>query len=453
MSGKIFFFILMLMLVFNGKTSSAQKLWTLDECIEYALKNNLEIESQSILTKAGKEHFEQAKRNKLPYIGAGSGYNINYGKSVDPNTNDLTYNSFASNSYYVNGAITLFDGFIKNNQVAYNRFMYLAGIEDEKTIKISIAFEVMNAFHNSLYYKGLLEIVKQQKELSELNLQKVQKQAEVGISAKTDILEIEARLADEELLVIRTQNNLKAAVLELKKAMNYPVSGEFELQELSGSELFSTTKYEHADTVYLLALEHLPAVKSKNQQLKAVEKSLAISKGELFPTLSLGGGYYTGYYETRTDDQGKPISFKNQFKNNASQSVGISLSIPIFNRWNFRSNIKLNNLALEREKVNLENFKNQLYYEIESYCQELSALSAEYNQAIKQTRSNQLAFEVARNKKEQGMINLIDFYTSKNLLSNAQGELLLTKLQYMLKRKTLDFYMGKPVFNIINPKN
>ncbi len=448
MSSKIFFFIIILILVLNGISSQAQKFWTLDECIEYALQNNLDIESQSILTDVDKEKFAQAKRDRLPNINAGTNYNINFGKSVDPNTNDVTYNSFASNSYSINAGISLFDGFIKNNRIAYNRFMYLAGIEKEKSVKISIAFDVLNAFHNSLYYKGFLEIVTQQKELSELNLQKVRKQVEVGLSAKTDILEIEARLADEELLVIRTQNNLKASVLDLKKAMNYPVSDELELQEILDTELLSATKNENADTVYTLALEHLPNVKAKYQQLKAVERALAISKGSLFPSLSLGGGYYSGYYETRTDELGNPITFKNQLKNNASQNIGLSLSIPIFNQWNSRSNIKLNNLALEQEKVNLENYKNQLYYEIESYCQDLSAISAEYHQAKKQTESNMLAFEVAQNKKDKGMINVIDFYTSKNLLSNAQGELLRTKLRYIVKRKIIDFYMGKPVINL-----
>ena len=171
-----------------------------------------------------------------------------------------------------------------------------------------------------------------------------------------------------------------------------------------------------------------------------------MAKGSLYPSLSLSGGYYTGYYETNTDNMGNIISFKNQFKNNAAQSVGLSLSIPLLNRWNNRSEIKINKMELEKEHVSLDNFKNQLYYEIESYCQELSAMSAEYIQAKKQTESNRLAFEVAEKKREQGLFNIIDFYTSKSLLSNAQSELLRTKLQYFLKRKTIDFYMGKPVF-------
>ena len=443
---KNIFLFLILFITAGSRIIYAQELWTLNDCINYAFINNLDIESQSIITEKYKESFNQAKRERLPKISGGTDYGISFGKSVDPITNDVTYNNFNSNNYSLNGGITLFEGFMRNNQIAYNRFIYLAGIENEKNLKVEIGFMVMNAFHNALYYKGLIDIVKQQKELSELNLEKIRRQAEVGLSAKTELLEIEARLADEELLLIRTENNYKASLLELKKVMNFPVNKDLSLMEISETEIIQYPVFENADSIFALALENLPAVKAKLQQLKAVEKALAVSKGSLYPALNLNGGYYTGFYETRVDENGNSISYKEQIKNNASQSIGVSLSVPVFNRWNNRSNIKQSKLNLEKERVDLENFKTQLYYEIESYCQDLSAVSAEYLQAKKQTESNQLAFEVAEKKKEQGMFNVIDLYTSKNLLSNAQSELLRTKLMYLLKRKTLDFYMGKTIF-------
>ena len=446
MMAKNIFLFLILFITAGSRIIYAQELWTLNDCINYAFINNLDIESQSIITEKYKESFNQAKRERLPKISGGTDYGISFGKSVDPITNDVTYNNFNSNNYSLNGGITLFEGFMRNNQIAYNRFIYLAGIENEKNLKVEIGFMVMNAFHNALYFKGLIDIVKQQKELSELNLEKIRRQTEVGLSAKTELLEIEARLADEELLLIRTENNYKASLLELKKVMNFPVNKDLSLMEISETELIQYPVFENADSIFALALENLPAVKAKLQQLKAVEKALAVSKGSLYPALNLNGGYYTGFYETRVDENGNSISYKEQIKNNASQSIGVSLSIPVFNRWNNRSNIKQSKLNLEKERVDLENFKTQLYYEIESYCQDLSAVSAEYLQAKKQTESNQLAFEVAEKKKEQGMFNVIDLYTSKNLLSNAQSELLRTKLMYLLKRKTLDFYMGKTIF-------
>ncbi len=440
-------FLILLFLLFVGiETIEAQKQWTLDECIEYALENNLDLESQKISNESLKEDFNQSKRNLLPGISANTNYGISFGKSVDPNTNDVIFNSFASNTYSLNSSISLFQGFIKANRIAYNRFVYLAGIENEKNLQVEIGFTVMDAFHNTLYYKGLLDIVKDQKELSQLNLEKIKKQAEVGLSAKTDLLEIEARLADEEAQVIRTENSLNASLLGLKRAMNFPVNEELELKEISDSDLIQQPVFENSDSVLNLAMKYLPSVKARMLQLNAVEKLLSISKGSLYPSMSLNGGYYTGYYETTKDQFGNPISFKDQFKNNARQSVSLSLSIPIFSQWGTRSQVKQSRLRLEKEKTDLENFKNQLYYEIESYCQDLSSVSAEYLQAIKQAESNELAFEIAQKKKEQGMFNIIDLYTSKNLLSNAQSELLRTKLLYLLKKKTLDFYMGKPIF-------
>jgi len=437
---------LFILLIFGSHNLSAQETWSMNDCIKYAMGNNLDIKSQSVTTEKSKEYLNQAKRNRLPYLTAGTSYGINNGKSIDPNDNTYTNISYASNSYYVDAGVTLFSGFIKNNTVAYRRFMYLAGVETEKDLRVTIGFQVMADFHEALYYKGYLEIVKEQKELSVLNLQKVKRQEEVGLSAKTDLLEIEARLADEELLVIQTENNYRKALLNLKRSMNYPVNEDLELEDIPDSALIQTPEYENADSVFVLAMQHLPSVQAKMQQLYAVEKALAIAKGGVSPTLNLSGSYGTGYYETYKDENGNIISFNDQFKNNASNSVGVSLSIPVFNRWNNRSEIKQSKLDLEKEKVDLENFKNQLYYEIESYCQDLSAVSAEYLQAKKQTASNQLAFEVAEKKKEQGMFNIIDFYASKNNLSNAQSELLRTKLLYLIKRTTLDFYMGQTVF-------
>lgn len=432
--------------MFGTATTEGQKRWTLDECISYALRHNLEIESKSITNEAGKELYAQSRRNLLPSVGAGSGYSINYGKSVDPNTNAVTTNNFASNSYNLQGSLMLFEGFARNNLIAYNRYKHLAGIEQEKALKIDIAFAVMNSYLNSLYYKGLLEIVREQKELSELNLEKIRKQSQIGISARTEILEIEARLAEEELQVIRTQNYLRSSVLELKRVMNYPAGEEIQLQEPEEIGLMMPAGTVSADSVYQMALEHLPSVQARVQQLKSVERSLAVSKGYLLPSLYLYGGFNTGFYETHTDDTGNIIPFSSQLRNNASQAIGLSLNIPLFNKWNTRSEVRLGRLQLEREKVELKNYRNQLYYEIEGYCQELMAMAAEFAQAQKQTESNLLAFEVAQKKKDQGLFNIIDLYSSKNLLSNARSELLRARLQYLLKRKTIDFYMGKPVF-------
>lgn len=446
---RVFSILIIIQVAITGL--SAQERWEIDDCISYALENNLKIGAQSITNETNREYLAQNRRDLLPYINGGGNYGINFGKSVDPNTNAVTYNNFASNNYSLQGGITLFQGFVRSNRIAWSKFNYLAGIEAQKALEIDIAFEVMEAYYNTLYYGGLLEIVVEQKRVSEKTLEKATKESEIGVGAKTDVLEIEARLAEEELQVIRTENNLKSSLIQLKKAMNYPINEELLLSGASLLEPVVSGVLEEADTIYALALLHLPEVMAKELELKATEKSLAMVKGSLYPSLSLSGGYYTGFYETNTDGQGNIIAFNEQLKNNASRSLGLSLSVPLFNRWGNRSDIKISKLDLEKKRVELTDYKNSLYYEIETYCQELSAITAEYLQAEKQVEANLLSFEVAEKKREQGLFNVIEYYTGKNQLSNAQSELLRTRLQYLLKRKTIDLYMGNPLIGITTP--
>ena len=445
MMKKTLIIIILLPILMGSIKIHAQKIWGLDECLVYALDNNLSIVSQGITNATNRENLAQNRRDFMPYVNARSNYSINIGKSVDPNTNTVIYRNFASNSYNLQGGISLFEGFVRSNRIAWSKFTYLAGIENQKAIEIEIAFKVMEAYYNTLYYEGLLDIVREQKKLSEINLEKVRKESDIGISAKTDVLEIEARMAEEELQEVRTENNLKASIIQLKKAMNYPLKEELLLGGIEDQEPVESSVYENADTVYSLALRYLPDVKAKELELKAVEKSLAISRGATFPTLSMSGSYNTGYYETYTDNQGNIIGFKEQITNNNSKSFGLSLSVPLFNQWSTRSDIKKSKLELEKKRVDLTDYKNQLYYDIESYCQDLTAAEAEYTQASKQEESNRLAYEVAEKKREQGLLNIIDFYTSKNLLSNAQSEMLRTRIQFLLKKKSIGFYMGEPL--------
>ncbi len=442
---RVFGIIFIIAILISGTGLNAQSKWGIDECLGYALENNLRIASQSISNASNREQLAQTRRDFLPYVNAQSSYGVNFGKSVDPNTNTVTYNNFVSNNYSLSGGISLFEGFVRNNRIAWSKFTYLTGIEEQKALEIEIAFNVMEAYYNTLYYEGLLEIVREQKRLSAINLEKVIKESDIGISAKTDILEIEAHMAEEELREVRTENSLKASLIQLKKAMNYPLNEELRLSGIEDQEPVVSSIYEKADTVYAMALRYLPQVKAKELELKATEKSLAIARGSVYPSLSLSGGYYTGYYETNTDPQGDIIRYNEQIKNNASRSLGLTLSVPLFNKWSNRSDIKISKLELEKKRVDLTDYKNQLYYEIESYCQELSATEAEYRQAFKQEESNRLAYEVAEKKREQGLFNIIDFYTSKNQLSGAQSEMLRTRIQYLLKKKSIGFYMGEPL--------
>jgi outer membrane protein TolC len=168
----------------------------------------------------------------------------------------------------------------------------------------------------------------------------------------------------------------------------------------------------------------------------------------LYPSLSLSAGYGTGYFETNVDASGEVIPFKTQIDDNASQFVGAYLSIPIFNNWSSRSRIKQQKIALLEESNTLEIQKQELNKMIQELVQAFEATKIEFDQTKKGEESRLLAFSIAQKKYEKGMISTIDLYQSKNYYTNAQNETLQLQLKLEVQRKTLDFYLGLPVFNI-----
>ena len=443
---KRFFFILIVFVFFTKIHSYAQEKWTLDKCIQYAIANNLDLKVTNIQSEINKENLNQSKRNLLPYVATGiSGYNY-FGRSLDYDTYEYITTSQFYGDFDFYGGIDLFKGFSKRNTISLRKMTYLAGVEDEKQQKYNIAFSVMEAYYNAVYFNGLVEIVKEQKELWELNLKQTQKQVNLGLKAKSDLLEMESRLAKEELILIQTQNYYKTALLELKQVMNIKNDENFSVDFSTPNIGITETKETSPSKIYSMALNFYPTIKAGEIRKDAAQKNLLVAKGGLWPSLTMSGGYSSYFSKLKGNDDAE--TFKNQFKNNASQYIGLSLSIPVFSRLSLRSNVKLAKLNYLQAETEFEKTSQELFNEINQDYQELESYLAEYEQLVKQVDYAQIAYEAAEKKLTQGLISVIEFYDSKNILAEAKSDLLRTKLQYTIKNRTIDFYLGKPVFEI-----
>ncbi len=207
----------------------AQEKWSLNDCINYAIKNNLQIQDALLNERTEVLNYRQSKWNLLPGISAGSNAGMNYGKSVDPNTNTIINTSFFNNSYGVGAGMELFHGFMLQNQIRYQKFRKESASNSRIKETDDLAFEVMNAFYNVTYYEALLTIANEQKDLSELNVKKTQKLIDAGLKAETDLLEVKANLEKDILFCVQTSNNIEASNINLRKAMNLPDSREINL--------------------------------------------------------------------------------------------------------------------------------------------------------------------------------------------------------------------------------
>ncbi len=426
---------------------------SLNECIRYALENNLAYANKNIEAFISNEQYRQSKRNFLPEFGAGSTANKRFGRSIDPTTNAFVNQDFFSMNFYLDSQLELFRGFTKINSVKFQKLQYLMRREDIKQKEMEIAFAVMNKYYDILYFSNLQNIVKEQVELTTLNVEKTKKMIDLGLKAEADLLEMKAQEASESHNLALAQNQHDLAVLALKNLMNYPSSEELHIE--TETMLASPDTLLLPGAVYETALQHFPSVKRARLDVQASQKKIDIERGNLSPKLTLGGGVYSNYADSRMErvDPNNPdnpatrvIPFKEQLSQNLSQSIYLSLQIPIFNKWNRQSRIKQARLerlmAFNRQKEAEQN----LYQLINEDMQQITAFRKELGHLQAKKEALQEAYVIADKKLEQGLISIIEFYTAKNQLAQAEADWVRTLLQLKVKEKTIHFYLGETVY-------
>ena len=428
---------------------TAQENWSLDECVAFALEHNLQLNDFNYTSESDRETYRQSIRDLLPTISGATNYVVNFGRSTDPFTNDVITIDFFSNNYSLQSSVDLFQGFQKLNAIKASKFLYKATKEETLQQKYLLAFRVMRAFYDIQFFEGLVAISREQLTVSQRNYDLVAKQIELGLKAGADLYEAESLLLSDKLNVTQSENQLVAAKLTLIQEMNLKTTTGIALQPIidkKDPELNEAVI--RSDSIYASAKEFLPIIKAQELRAKAAQKQLAAARGGLYPSISMFGGVGTGYFETTRDSLGTTIPFRDQFKDNTFQFVGVSLNMPISSGWAARSRVKQQKIAKMRADNTLELQKQELFNTIEQLVQEHNALLVEFEQSTQKMEAQNLAFTIAQKKYEKGLINALELFTAKNLFANAQNENLQVRLRTEINKSTLDFYRGLPVFNI-----
>ncbi|WP_235016423.1 TolC family protein [Aquimarina sp. AU474] len=430
--------------------TSAQKTWSLNECITYALNNNLQLNEFKYNQDANKETYKQSIRNLLPNISASSSYIKNFGRSENPNTNLFENTEFVSNNYNLEAGLDLFRGFQKMNTIRASKLLHDASKEETLHQKYLLAFRVMSAFYDIQFMEGLHNISKEQEQVSKDNYDLVNRQVGLGQKAKADLYEAQSALLADQLLVTQNLNNITAAKLALIQEMNLQEATTIDIQssliELNEDDV---TYDRDKNSIFNKAKSFIPIIKAQEFRAKAAQRELAAAKGGLYPSLSLLAGYGSRYVDNGLDsDTGEVIPFNTQIKDNAAQFVGFAINIPISNGWSNHSRVKQQKVATMRAKNNYNIQEQELYQLIQELVQEANALETEYQQSSQKMESQILTFEIAQKRYEKGLISAIELNQSKNLLANSKNENLQVQLRLKVNKSTLDFYQGLPVFNI-----
>jgi len=378
----------------------------------------------------------------LPSLNFGSDARVGFGRSIDPVTNLITFKQNLSNSYSLNSTIQLFSGFATLNTISANKFMLKAGLENEKIARNTLIVDIMGQYYLYLYAKGLESASRLQLDLSEKQLFRILKMVETGKEALSRQFEIESRVSADKLSYTIAQNNSNQALTTLKQMLQLEPGSEFDILMPDLNNLLITDSSFDTDSVYSIASEILPRLKAINYELSASIKQVAVSKGAIMPRLSAGGAVFTGYYKVINDGSPDQVSFSTQLKNNNSQAVFLSLDIPIFNNYSIGRNIKLAKIRKDDVSLRLELEKNNLYTEIENACLNFNRGKDEFSAATANFEYNKKSFNAVEKKFESGLVEVTDYTIAKTTLFNAETEALRTRLQLLIRRLTIQFYIS-----------
>lgn len=431
--------LIFILLLLTGVSGYSQVLWTLDDCIRYAEENNIALKRQSLVTEQRKSDLLANRATVLPNLNLQSQGRMNFGRSVDPVTNTITFNKNMNNFYSLSTNVGLFNGFATVNRISAARYLYYMGQEQEEQLNDLLSLDIVNAFYNVLLAKGVVKTAIEQLEVSKKQMRNMEVLVETGAESRTTLLEVQSQVSYDKLLLTQARNNAIITIEDLKLLLQLKPGTDFDIKEdmhLMLVDIGSTVK---VDSLYTSSKNVLPRIKLLEYQALARKKELAATKGEATPSLGMFAGWQTGYYDAMMPGI-DPVPFTEQIKNNNNQFVGLSLNIPIFNRWLNQNNIKRAKINLNDANLQLEQEYNLLYQEVNAACIAYVSVKDEYLSANDNLEFNKLSFEAVNKKFTTGLANATEFAESKRQLFSAEIDLLRTRLQYNLKTITINFY-------------
>jgi outer membrane protein len=439
-------FALMLLVILFANTLHAQKPWSLTDCIDYAHANNLQVKRAQLQADIAGNDLFQSKMNILPSVNASAGRNYTFGHSIDKFTNSFIVDNTVSDDYLLYSEVNLFSGLVNYNAIKANEYNTLSKMQDVEREKIEISFEIATAYLKILFNIELLEVAINQRNVTLMQVDRTEKLVQAGSTAKGDLLEISAQLAAEDLNVTNSKNELNLTYLNLSQILDLDSVNGFEIIVPDSVVPDFSASIVDVNTVYTESLTFLPHIKSAEYKLQAYEKNLAIQKGILYPTLSLGGTWGTGYSDNVINSNTNEIyPYNDQLDLLSSKSISLSLRVPIFNKWEVKNNISNAKINMLDAEVNLDLTKQQLYKEIQQAHNDATSARDKYNSATVAVKSYKEAFGYTEQKFSVGIVNTVEYNIAKNNFIRAESDLLQAKYEYVFALKILDFYRGIPL--------
>ncbi|MDY7396237.1 TolC family protein [Aureibaculum sp. 2210JD6-5] len=441
---KIRLSVLTALLVFA--TSFAQdKKWTLNECVDYALENNINIKKNKKLVEISEVDIIDAKGNFLPNLGASIRGNFNSGLSPDQEGILKNTNNFSS-SYGLSTGGTIFNGYRNLNIYKQAKLGVEASKLDLQKIEDDISLFVVNAYLNILFAKENLEVAQTQLEISQKQIEVTQAQVDAGVKPKGDLLDAESTVAADAQNVVTQENALDLALLSLAQLLQVSPDN-FDVAIIDVGSPSIATLYENSNMVYEKALENRAEIARAKLAVDNADLNIKIAKGAYLPTLSYNLGASTSYFYQFNNLLPNQMNagFSDQFSDRFQYSGGLSLNIPIFNRNQTRANINKSIINKKISEFDLADQKLQLKETIERAYLDAKAAAKSYEVAKISLDAQQEAFKNAEERYNLEAMTSFEFDQVRSRLVDAESTLIRAKYDYVFKTKVLEFYFGEEI--------
>ena len=417
----------------------AQQPWTLRQCCDYAVEHNISIKQQDNQRKQRDIQLSTAKNSRLPDLSASASESFSFGRGL---TLDNTYTNRSTNStsFSLGTTVPLFTGFQIPNQIKLNQLNLEAATQDLEKAKNDIRMQVAQAYVQILYNMEIADVAHRQIAIDSAQVVRLDAFFKNGKASQAELSQQQATLAQARLTATQADNNLQLAILAMTQLLELPSPDGFSIVRPAATTPAGFPAGLSPDAIYQEAIAIKPEVQAELLRLSASERNIDIAKAGNYPTLSLSAGLQSNYYKTNGM---QAESFASQMKNNFSQYIGLNLSVPIFNRFQTRNNIRSARIDRENQLLQLENVKKSLYKEIQQVYYNALAADSKFHSSEAAALSSKDAFTLMQAKYENGKATITEFNEAKNNFLKAESDLVQARYENLYQTTLLNFYRGR----------
>ena len=434
--------ILSIIILLTTVQLSAQTTYTLQQCIDTALAHNIPVKQSALQMETSRIAWNQSRSNLLPSLGMDISHGINTGRSIDPFTNTYVNQTVNRAAYSIRSDVVVFNGGTLQNRIRENATAYEASRMEWQQSKDNLVLNVILAYMQVLSSEDQVQVAITQSETSRQALERLEILNNQGAIRPSDLTDLKGQLMNDQLLLINAKNQLESSKLNLLQWMNKPYDSTIQLERINVDE-FMTVYHQTPVEVYQNALENFALVKAAELRTKSAEYAVKAAKGQRFPTLSFGAGMNTNYSSLARDLSQQKINYGSQIRNNRFGTFGLGLVIPIFNSSIAKNRVKISGISLVNNELAEEETERQLRQDIDQAYLNMTNAYERYKVLQEQVDAYQESFRAAEIRFQSGVGTSIDYLTPKDRLDRAKINLVSARYDFVLRKKILDYYMGK----------